>query len=66
MITEDTVIVDVLRLDINSAEIFLEEGLNCLGCVMSSGETIGEACAVHDIDATHLLARLNEYFGAED
>lgn len=66
MITEDTIIVDVLRMDINCASVFMEEGLHCLGCVMSTGETIGEACEVHGLDVNHLLKRLNDYFGADD
>lgn len=66
MITKDTVIFDVLRMDINVAGLFMEEGLHCLGCVMSTGETIGEACEVHGLNCEHLLARLNEYFGADE
>ena len=65
MVDKDMIIVDVLRLDINSAGIFMEEGLHCLGCVMSSGETIEQACQVHGLNPDHLIARLNEYFGEE-
>lgn len=66
MITKDTIIYDVLRMDINAAGIFMEEGLHCIGCAMSSDETIAEACEVHGMDCEHLLKRLNDYFGAED
>ncbi len=61
MVTKDTVIVDVLRMDINAAGIFMEEGLHCLGCVMSTGESIEQACYVHGLDVDHLISRLNDY-----
>jgi hybrid cluster-associated redox disulfide protein len=60
-ITKDTVIGDVL--DINqtaTAPLFLEMGMHCLGCPASRGETIGEACAVHGVNADELVAKLKE------
>ncbi len=65
-ITKDTIIVDVLRLDINAAQVFMEEGLHCLGCAMSTNETIEQACYVHGMDPDHLLSKLNDYFGIEE
>jgi len=35
-------------------------GMHCLGCAMASGETVGEACAVHGVDSDEFLARLNQ------
>lgn len=64
-ITKDTIIVDVLRIDINAAQVFMEEGLHCLGCAMSTSETIEQACWVHGLDVDHLISRLNEHFGIE-
>lgn len=61
-ITKDMVIADVLNLDRGVVPIFFEFGLHCIGCAMSSGETIEEACYVHGLDETHLMERLNEYF----
>ena len=60
-ITKDTIILDVLRLDPDTAPFFLEIGMHCLGCPSASGESIAEACAVHGADADALVAKLNEY-----
>ena len=53
----------VLEKDINSAEIFLESGMHCVGRPSASGESIEQACMVHGLDADILVAKLNEFFG---
>ncbi len=63
-ITADTLIMDCLEINPNSAEILLSAGMHCLGCAMAHGETIAEAVAVHGEDLDALLAKLNE--GVED
>ena len=63
MITKEMTIRHVLEKDINSAEIFLESGMHCVGCPSASGETIEQACMVHGLDADILVAKLNEFFG---
>lgn len=61
-ITKDMIISDVLNLDRGTVPIFFKNGLHCLGCAMSSGETIEEACGVHGIDCDQLLWELNTFF----
>ncbi|MBS6510647.1 MAG: DUF1858 domain-containing protein [Clostridiales bacterium] len=63
MITKEMTIRQVLEKDINSAEIFLESGMHCVGCPSASGETIEQACMVHGLDVDILVAKLNEFFG---
>lgn len=63
MITKDTIIADVLRIDPETAPFFLEIGMHCLGCPSASGETIEEACAVHGVDADELIAKINMFLG---
>ena len=63
MITKEMTIRQVLEKDINSAEIFLESGMHCVGCPSASGETSEQACMVHGLDADILVAKLNEFFG---
>ncbi|RCX16615.1 hybrid cluster-associated redox disulfide protein [Anaerobacterium chartisolvens] len=60
-ITRDMIISDVLKLDKGTIPIFLNNGMHCLGCPSSSGESIEEACAIHEIDADVLVRQLNEY-----
>ncbi len=64
-ITKDTIIGDILDMDIDVAPYFLEIGMHCLGCPASRGETIAEACAVHGTNADELVAKLNAHFAAK-
>ncbi len=64
-ITKDMIIADVLNLDRGTVPIFFKNGLHCLGCVMASGESIEEACAVHAIDVETLVSELNKFFAAK-
>jgi hybrid cluster-associated redox disulfide protein len=57
-ITKDTIIADILDIAPNSAPLFMSIGMHCLGCAMASGETLGEACDAHGVDADEFLTRL--------
>lgn len=61
-VTPEMLIGDVLRLDRGTAPIFLDNGMHCLGCPSSQGESIEEACQVHGIDPQKLVKELNDYF----
>lgn len=61
VVTKDTIIADVLKIDADTAPFFLEIGMHCLGCPSASGETIEEACMVHGVNPDDLLAKLNEF-----
>jgi len=61
-ITKDTIIGDILDADRNAAPFFLDMGMHCLGCPAARGETVGEACAVHGVDADGLVDQLNAHF----
>lgn len=59
--TKDTIIGDVLLKAPQAAPLFLSIGMHCLGCAMSSGESIEEACAVHSVDPDDFVEELNKY-----
>ena len=59
-ITKDTIIGDILRIAPQTAPIFMSIGMHCLGCPASRGETVEQACMVHDVDVNELLAKVNE------
>ena len=63
-ITKDTIIGDILDIAPDTAPIFLSIGMHCLGCPSSRGETVEQACAVHDVDVNELLAKVNEMIAA--
>lgn len=61
MVNKSMTIAQVLNTDVNLADILMASGMHCLGCVMASGESIEQACAVHGIDPDELIDRLNDY-----
>ena len=60
-ITKDTIIADILAKAPDSAPLFMSIGMHCLGCAMASGETLGQACAAHGVDADEFLTKLTEF-----
>ena len=60
-VTKDTIVMDVLRIDEGTAPFFFEIGMHCLGCPMSRGESIADACAVHGTDADELVKKINAF-----
>ena len=64
-ITKDMVIGDILDAEPGTAMFFLEMGMHCLGCPASRGETVEDACAVHDVNVDALIERINEYLSTK-
>ena len=60
-VTKDTIIMDVLRIDPETAPIFFEIGMHCLGCPSASGETLEQAALVHGVDPDELVCKINEF-----
>lgn len=66
MVTKDTIIIDVLRMNPDTAQFFFEIGMHCLGCPSASGESIAEACAVHGVDADTLVDKINAFLAENE
>lgn len=62
---KDTIIGDVLVAAPECAPFFQSIGMHCLGCAMASGETIEEACQVHDVDADKFIEALNNFLASQ-
>ena len=58
-ITKDTIIGDILDNAPETAPIFLEIGMHCLGCPSARSESVKDACMVHGVDADDIVAKLN-------
>lgn len=63
-VTMDTIIGDILDFNAEAAApIFFEMGMHCLGCPSARGESVGQACAAHGVDADEIVASLNAALG---
>ncbi|WP_297407951.1 DUF1858 domain-containing protein [uncultured Cetobacterium sp.] len=60
MITKDTVIGDILKMNENAAKILMDFGMGCLGCPSSTMETLEQACFVHGLNLSEVLEQLNK------
>ncbi|MGI6094914.1 MAG: DUF1858 domain-containing protein [Lachnospiraceae bacterium] len=60
-ITKDMKIPELLALDERAAQILLQSGMHCVGCLSAANETIEEAALEHGIDPVLLVRKLNLY-----
>lgn len=59
-VTVDTIIGDILDFNAEAAApIFMGMGMHCLGCPSARGESVGQACQVHGVDANKIVDNLN-------
>ena len=64
-VTKDMNIREMVMMDEGIAQILMNAGMHCLGCMMSHFENLEQACAVHSIDADALVDEINEYLEAK-
>ena len=60
-ISKDMIIADLVKIDQNIVPILMREGMHCIGCPSAQ-----EAALVHGLDPDVLVARLNNFLGAEE
>ncbi len=60
-ITKQTIIGDMLKEDQGIAMVLMQQGMHCVGCPASAGESLEEACMVHGLDADAVLEAVKEY-----
>ena len=65
-VTESMIVEDVLEMDAGIVEIFVKNGLHCLGCPGSYNESLKEAAEGHGISLARLLRDLNEYLSGKE
>ena len=61
VVTKDMLIGDILDAAPSTAPFFLEMGMHCLGCPSARGESIADACEVHDVDVNVLIEKINQH-----
>ena len=60
-ITKQTLIGEMLQMDMGIAAILMAAGMHCVGCPSSAMESLEEDCMVHGMDADQVLKRVNDY-----
>ena len=60
MITKDMIIGEVISEHPELVRAFFANGMMCIGCPASQGESIEQASMVHGIDTDQLVNALNE------
>ena len=64
-ISKDMIISDLVQIDQNIIPILMREGMHCIGCPSANAETPDRATLDHGLDPDALIARLNNFLGAE-
>ena len=64
MITKDMIIGEVIEQHPDLIRAFFANGMMCIGCPASQGESIEVAAQVHGLDADKLVDALNEALNA--
>ena len=59
-VTGKTLIGDIVNQHPEAAEVLFEIGMHCLGCPVSQGESLEDACAVHGVDTEKIIKSINE------
>ena len=60
-VNKDTVIGDIIDQAPQAFVMFQAIGMHCMGCALASGETVEQACYVHEVDPDLFLEKLKEY-----
>ena len=61
VVTKNTLIGEMLQMDMGIAAILMAAGMHCVGCPSSAGETLEEAAMVHGLDCDELLQDIHDY-----
>lgn len=59
-VTKEMIIGEILDRYPETAQVFQEYGMHCLHCPSARGESVADACMVHDIDPEALTQALNK------
>ncbi|MDR1831649.1 MAG: DUF1858 domain-containing protein [Fusobacteriaceae bacterium] len=60
MITRDSNILKAVQEYPIIAQVFRKYGLGCIGCMISSGETLGEGLQAHGMDVDKVITEINQ------
>lgn len=59
MVTKDMNILEAVQKYPIISTVFKRHGLGCVGCMVASGENLGEGIMAHGLDADALIEEMN-------
>ena len=63
-VTENMIIGDILDKCPQTAPLFMEMGMHCLGCPSARGESLEAACGVHGVEPDEFVEKINAFIEA--
>lgn len=60
-VTKDMIIADLLKIDREIAAILIQNGMGCIFCPASQGESLEEACFVHGMNPDDIMEEINDF-----
>lgn len=59
-ITKDMTITEIVQKYPQTIDVFMENGMGCLGCAAARFENVAQGASVHGMDIDKLIAELNK------
>lgn len=66
MVTKDSNILEAARQYPVIGMVFRKYGLGCIGCMVASGETLGEGLTAHGLNADAVIAEINQLIAEQE
>ncbi|HIY03425.1 MAG TPA: DUF1858 domain-containing protein [Candidatus Anaerotignum merdipullorum] len=63
--TKDMTIGELLMMDRSVGAVLMQNGMHCVGCPSSAGETLEEASMVHGMDIDKLMKEINDHLASK-
>lgn len=65
VVTKETTMGEMLQHDMGIAYVLMKNGMHCVGCPSSIGESLEDACTVHGLNADDVLSSIKEYLASK-
>ena len=66
MVTRETNILEAVQKYPVIAQVFQRYGLGCIGCMVASGETLGEGISAHGLNADIVIADITDILNKDE
>ncbi|ONI38184.1 disulfide oxidoreductase [Candidatus Epulonipiscium fishelsonii] len=65
-VSKDMMISQIVQMgDAELIKILMNVGMHCFGCPSAQMETLGQACAAHEVNADAIVEQMNNYLATK-